>query len=88
MQDALDRASATRTTLLIAHRLSTVQNASQIVVMGNGTVLEVGSHEVLSPQNRQLNPRTQLQAAGLHFGIVLDPFLSFPGITGFEWPLH
>ena len=33
-----------RTVLVIAHRLSTVKNADQIVVMENGTIIEVGNH--------------------------------------------
>ena len=36
-----------RTTLVIAHRLSTVRNAEKIVVMENGRIAETGSHEVL-----------------------------------------
>lgn len=33
-----------RTTLVIAHRLSTIQSANQIVVCGDGKILEKGSH--------------------------------------------
>merc|ERR1711884_421294 len=36
-----------KTMLIIAHRLSTVQNANQIIVMENGTILERGSHSEL-----------------------------------------
>lgn len=39
-----------RTALIIAHRLSTVKNAHQIVVLGNGGVLEVGDHQKLIDQ--------------------------------------
>lgn len=42
VQEALDRASAGRTVLVIAHRLSTVRGAHQIVVMAHGRVCEVG----------------------------------------------
>lgn len=41
VQEALDRASAGRTVLVIAHRLSTVRGAHQIVVMAHGRVCEV-----------------------------------------------
>uniref|UniRef100_A0A8C0W8U7 Mitochondrial potassium channel ATP-binding subunit n=1 Tax=Castor canadensis TaxID=51338 RepID=A0A8C0W8U7_CASCN len=47
VQEALDRASAGRTVLVIAHRLSTVRAAHCIVVMANGQVWEAGTHEEL-----------------------------------------
>ncbi|KAL1768280.1 ATP-binding cassette sub-family B member 8, mitochondrial isoform X1 [Sigmodon hispidus] len=47
VQEALDRASAGRTVLVIAHRLSTVHAAHRIVVMANGQVCEAGTHEEL-----------------------------------------
>ncbi|KAJ9063063.1 hypothetical protein DSO57_1003994 [Entomophthora muscae] len=51
VQEALDRASLGRTTIVIAHRLSTVRNAHRIVVMERGRVIEMGSHsELMSKQ--------------------------------------
>jgi ATP-binding cassette subfamily B protein len=47
LQAALDNLMAGRTTLTIAHRLSTVRNADQIVVLEGGRVVERGSHEDL-----------------------------------------
>ncbi|KXZ54890.1 hypothetical protein GPECTOR_4g962 [Gonium pectorale] len=47
VQQAINRLVAGRTVLVIAHRLATVQAADQIVVMRNGRVVEVGSHESL-----------------------------------------
>ncbi|XP_077005849.1 mitochondrial potassium channel ATP-binding subunit [Tamandua tetradactyla] len=47
VQEALDRASAGRTVLVIAHRLSTVRGAHHIVVMADGHVWEAGTHEEL-----------------------------------------
>lgn len=47
VQDALDEASKGRTTLMVAHRLSTVQNADEIVVLKAGRVVERGSHDDL-----------------------------------------
>lgn len=47
VQDALDKASAGRTTITIAHRLSTIKDADRIFVMGDGLVLEQGTHEEL-----------------------------------------
>lgn len=47
IQEALEVLMQGRTTLVIAHRLSTVQNADMIVVMDEGRILETGSHEDL-----------------------------------------
>jgi ATP-binding cassette subfamily B protein len=47
VQAALDDASRGRTTITIAHRLSTVRNADQIAVLDHGRVVELGTHEEL-----------------------------------------
>jgi subfamily B ATP-binding cassette protein MsbA len=47
VKEALDRLMSGRTTLVIAHRLSTVVNADQIAVVAAGQVEEVGTHEEL-----------------------------------------
>ncbi|MGH8885556.1 MAG: ABC transporter ATP-binding protein [Egibacteraceae bacterium] len=51
IQQALDRVSAGRTTLVIAHRLSTVRNADRIVVLADGTATETGRHGELLARN-------------------------------------
>ena len=47
VQEALERLSVGRTTLVIAHRLSTVRNADSIVVMDQGRVVDQGTHDAL-----------------------------------------
>jgi len=51
VQQALENLSKQRTTLVIAHRLSTVQKAHQIVVLDRGRVMEVGNHQELLEKN-------------------------------------
>ena len=45
--EALERLMKGRTTFIVAHRLSTIRNASRIVVLEGGQVAETGSHEEL-----------------------------------------
>lgn len=47
VQDALDRVMVNRTTVIVAHRLSTIQNADLIAVVRNGVIIEKGKHDAL-----------------------------------------
>lgn len=47
VQQALERVSQGRTTIVIAHKLSTIRNADNIAVMAGGVVVEQGSHDLL-----------------------------------------
>jgi ATP-binding cassette, subfamily B, heavy metal transporter len=51
IQNALDRVSEGRTTLVIAHRLSTVINADEIIVLDKGLIAERGTHDALLAAN-------------------------------------
>ncbi|CAF4944109.1 unnamed protein product [Rotaria sp. Silwood1] len=67
VQEALDRACKGRTTIVIAHRLATIQNAHRIYVLANGVVIEQGTHETLMSQERsryrEMMQAQQLEAA-------------------------
>ena len=47
VQDALDQASRGRTTIVIAHRLATIQNSDVICVVHRGRIVESGKHDEL-----------------------------------------
>jgi len=47
VQDALDKVMVNRTTIVVAHRLSTIKNADLIAVVKNGVIVEKGRHKTL-----------------------------------------
>ena len=63
VQDALEHLMENRTTLVIAHRLSTVHHADRIVVMDAGQIIETGSHTELMQTDGQY---ARLYKLGLH----------------------
>ena len=72
IQEALDRLTMRRTTLVIAHRLATVRRADRIIVLRNGQVAAAASHDDLLAQGgwyadmvgrQELSARWQLESA-------------------------
>ncbi|KAM0868761.1 hypothetical protein ACQ4PT_041103 [Festuca glaucescens] len=62
VQEALDLASVGRTTIVVAHRLSTIRNADMIAVMQYGEVKEMGSHdELIADENGLYSSLVRLQ---------------------------
>ena len=47
IQESLDKLAENRTTLIIAHRMSTIKNADKTIVLNNGEVAEIGTHSTL-----------------------------------------
>lgn len=63
VQDALERLMKTRTTVAVAHRLSTIKNADEICVLHDGQIVERGTHESLLQKDgyyKKLNDMQQL----------------------------
>jgi len=51
IQEALDELAKGRTTIVVAHRLSTIKNATKIVVVNKGKISEIGTHDELLAKN-------------------------------------
>ena len=65
IQQALRRLPGKRTTFIIAHRISSVKNADQILVLENGRIAERGTHAELVKQR------------GIYYGMVRDQYKDF-----------
>lgn len=61
IQDALDKLQQDRTSIVVAHRLSTIENADQILVIEQGQIIERGDHTSLLAQNGAYSQLHSLQ---------------------------
>ena len=77
VQEALDRVMVGRTTVIVAHRLSTIRNADMIVVIEGGKVVEIGNHEeLISNPNNVYASLVQIQETAFSQGhLSVDPYL-------------
>lgn len=65
IQNAIDRLTENRTSIVIAHRLATIQKADKIIVMEKGRIVEIGSHQELLKQNGHYKNLYELQFSEL-----------------------
>ena len=61
VQDALDRLMENRTSLVISHRLSTIRNADEIIVLKKGVIVEQGNHKDLIAKNGYYKSLCEIQ---------------------------
>jgi ABC-type multidrug transport system fused ATPase/permease subunit len=71
IQDGLDLVMSERTSIIIAHRLSTVQHADRIIVMAGGRIIEEGTHK-------------SLLAAGGHYAELYNTYFRHQSLTYIE----
>ncbi len=62
IQRSLSKITSNRTTIIIAHRLSTVKNADKIIVLENGRLVETGNHETLNKNKGVYSELWKVQA--------------------------
>lgn len=61
IQEAIEKLTEDSTAIMVAHRLSTIQNADRIIVLGNGAILEEGNHEELLKKRGEYYKLYELQ---------------------------
>ncbi len=66
IQEAIERLISGRTTLMIAHRLSTLRKANKIVVVDKGEIIECGSHDELMALGGKYHKLIEIQSMGQH----------------------
>ena len=71
IQEGLDMVMRGRTSIVIAHRLSTVKNADRIIVMAKGRIIEEGNHDAL-------------MASGGHYAELYDTYFRHQSLEYIE----
>jgi ABC-type multidrug transport system fused ATPase/permease subunit len=61
VQEAIQRLISRRTTLIVAHRLSTIRNADRVIVMRQGLIVEQGTHDELMARQGEFFRMVNLQ---------------------------
>ena len=72
IQEALDVLMEGRTSIIVAHRLSTIKHVDRIIVMHHGEIREVGSHQELLAQDGIYRKLYELQYKSQEAGVVSD----------------
>ena len=72
IQQALDRLCKNRTTIVVAHRLSTIKNADEIAVISEGKIIEMGNHDELIKQDGIYANLYNLQFTNNHENLKLN----------------
>ena len=75
IQQALQKVLSGRTSIVIAHRLSTVRNADNIVVLDQGRLVEMGNHEELLAKKNG----TYARLYAVNYGLPTDNQNDIPG---------
>ncbi|KAK9117388.1 hypothetical protein Sjap_016335 [Stephania japonica] len=92
VQDALDQASVGRTTIIVAHRLSTIRDANLIVVLQSGQVMESGTHDKLMKMNNReggvYSKMVQLQQTSMQSEVQSKPHSTTPEVSNQYWNME
>ena len=66
IEHTIERLISGRTTLMIAHRLSTLRKANKIIVVDQGKIIEFGSHDELMALKGKYHKLIEIQSMGQH----------------------